>query len=351
MTDVLHDATVVGAAAVVLAVAIALAAHLAVFRVLRTLPLAGVADLGRLLAARFWWPSRALVLVTAVDLTLPGVRLRAAIEDPARHALSLILIGSVAWLLVALLAALEDLAIRRFDIQVSDNLKARRIRTQVAVIRRVTVVVVSIVTAAIMLTTFPQARALGASILASAGIAGLVLGIAAQSTLSNLMAGIQIAFTEPIRIDDVVVVQGEWGRIEEITFTYVVVKIWDERRLVLPIGYFTRNPFENWTRSVSQLLGSVHLYVDYTVPMTELRAELERIVQESPRWDGRVMVLQVTNASERGVELRALVSARDSSTAWDLRCEVREKLIEFLQRRYPSSLPRLRAELVGSPQA
>jgi small-conductance mechanosensitive channel len=174
-----------------------------------------------------------------------------------------------------------------------------------------------------------------------------VIGFAAQKTLGNLLAGIQIAITQPIRIDDVVVVEGEWGRIEEITLTYVVVRIWDLRRLVLPIGYFLEKPFQNWTRVSADVLGTVYLVVDYTVPVDEIRAQLERIVRESNLWDRKVCGVQVTDASERGIEVRALVSAADSSKAWDLRCEVREKLIAFLQQNYPGSLPRVRAEIQG----
>jgi small-conductance mechanosensitive channel len=195
--------------------------------------------------------------------------------------------------------------------------------------------------------SFEEFRRLGTGILASAGLAGLVVGLAAQKTLGNLLAGIQIAITQPIRIDDVVVVEGEWGRIEAITLTYVVVRIWDLRRLVLPISYFLEKPFQNWTRVSADVLGTVYLVVDYTVPVDEIRAQLDRIVRESNLWDRKVCGVQVTNASERGIEVRALVSAADSSKAWDLRCEVREKLITFLQDKYPGSLPRVRAEIQG----
>ena len=199
-----------------------------------------------------------------------------------------------------------------------------------------------------MLMTFSAVRQIGVSILASAGILGVVLGFAAQKTLGNLIAGIQIALAQPIRLDDAVVVENEWGWIEEITLTYVVVRIWDLRRLVLPISYFIEKPFQNWTRNSADILGSVFIYADYTVPVEEVRAELGRILKESPHWDKKVNVLQVTDATEHTVKLRALMSAADSPTAWNLRCETREKLLEFLQKKYPQSLPRTRVELQKS---
>jgi small-conductance mechanosensitive channel len=193
--------------------------------------------------------------------------------------------------------------------------------------------------------TFDKVRQLGTTILASAGIIGVVVGIAAQKTIGTFIAGIQIAFTQPIRIDDVVIVENEWGRIEEITLTYVVVKIWDLRRLIVPITYFIEKPFQNWTRQTADLLGTVYIYVDHTVPIDTIREQLHAILKESEHWDQKVCVLQVTNTTERAVELRALMSAADASTAWTLRCEVREKLVKFIQEKYPQSLPKVRAEL------
>jgi small-conductance mechanosensitive channel len=192
---------------------------------------------------------------------------------------------------------------------------------------------------------FDSVRQFGASILASAGIAGIVVGFAAQRSIATLLAGFQIALTQPIRVDDVVIVESEWGRIEDITLTYVVVRVWDLRRLVVPITYFIETPFQNWTRSSADILGTVFLYVDYTVPLEPLRAELTRILEQSRFWDGKVNVLQVTDAKEQTLEIRALASAADASLAWDLRCEIREKLITFVQQAFPDSLPRLRASL------
>jgi small-conductance mechanosensitive channel len=240
---------------------------------------------------------------------------------------------------------LEDWIVSRFDVGVADNLRARKIHTQFRVVKRIVVVVVSILAFGTMLMTFDQVRRLGTTILASAGIIGIVVGMAAQRTIGTFIAGLQIAFTQPIRVDDVVIVENEWGRIEEITLTYVVVKIWDLRRLVLPITYFIEKPFQNWTRVTADILGTVYLYVDHTVPVDAVRQQLQNILSESEYWDKKVCVLQVTNASERAVELRALVSAADASQAWSLRCEVREKLIDFIKEDYPQALPKLRAEL------
>ena len=259
-----------------------------------------------------------------------------------------LLIFSLAWTLIRLASVAEDVIADRYDVGVSDNLKARAIQTQFAILRKLSVVAIVVLASGLVLMSFEGFRELGTGILASAGVAGLVLGFAAQRTLGNLLAGIQIAITQPIRVDDVVIVEGEWGRIEEITLTYVVVRIWDLRRLVLPIAYFIEKPFQNWTRISADILGTVFLYVDYTVPVDEIRAELERIVQGSTDWDGQVCGVQVTDTSPQGIEVRALVSATDASKAWNLRCEVREKLVSFLQREYPGALPKLRGELKES---
>jgi small-conductance mechanosensitive channel len=195
--------------------------------------------------------------------------------------------------------------------------------------------------------TFESIRAVGVSVLTSAGIAGIILGFSAQKAIGTLLAGIQIAITQPIRIDDVVIVDGEWGRIEEINLTYVVVKIWDKRRLVVPSTYFIENTFQNWTRESADILGTVFIYTDYTVSFDAVREELTRLLKSSPHWDGNVNVLQVTDVKERTIELRALMSAKDSGTAWDLRVFIREKLIAFLQEKYPESLPKTRITLQG----
>ena len=247
-------------------------------------------------------------------------------------------------------SVLDDCVLSRFKVDEKDNLRARKIHTQLKVLKRIVIIVVAILALGTMLMTFEKVRQLGTTILASAGIIGIVVGMAAQRTIGTFIAGLQIAFTQPIRIDDVVIVENEWGRIEEITLTYVVVKIWDLRRLVVPITYFIEKPFQNWTRVTSDLLGTVYIYVDYTVPFEAIREELHHILKNSELWDGKVCVLQVTNTSDRTIELRALMSASDASTGWSLRCEVREKLIEFIQKNYPQSLPKLRAELKQLPK-
>jgi small-conductance mechanosensitive channel len=264
-----------------------------------------------------------------------------------RYAVSLLIIGVVAYILYQAVDGLATMVLRQHRMDVADNLQARAIHTQVIVLKRVAVALIVIFTAASMLMVFESVRQFGASILASAGIAGIIIGFAAQRSIATLLAGFQIALTQPIRVDDVVIVEGEWGRIEEITLTYVVVRIWDLRRLIVPITQFIEQPFQNWTRVSSDILATVFIYVDYTVPVEALRAELTRILEASTLWDRQVNVLQVTDAKEHTLEIRALASAADAGLAWDLRCEVREKLVDFVQRNYPDSLPRFRTFVDG----
>ncbi len=296
-------------------------------------------------------PMRLIFPLVGILLVLPGSRIPGFLMGPIRHAIGIGLIISAAWLLVALVGVLDDLVSARYPLDVRNNLAARRVRTQIDVLRRIVIVVVAIVTAGVVLMTFPSIRHIGDSLLASAGLAGLIVGLAARPALSNLIAGVQLALTEPIRIDDVVIIDGEWGWVEEIRTTYVVVRIWDLRRLVVPLSYFIEKPFQNWTRRTADLLGTVFIYADYSLPIGEVRRELQKILESSGKWDGKVCALEVTNASERTVELRALMSAPDSSTAWDLRCYVREKLIELLRERYPECLPRARAEIYPLSQS
>ena len=219
-----------------------------------------------------------------------------------------------------------------YSMEMADNLAARRVYTQVQVLRRIATVMIIVVAIAVMLMTFPSIRHLGESLFASAGLAAVVAGLAARTMLTNLLAGVQIALTQPIRIEDVVIVEGEWGWVEEIATTFVVVRIWDLRRLVVPISYFIEKPFQNWTRRSADLMGTVFLYTDYSVPVEEIREELHRVLLASKLWDGKVWGLQVTNSTDHALELRALMSAASGPTAWDLRCFVREKLVEFLQK-------------------
>ena len=299
------------------------------------------------LVKRWKGPGRLLLPLLFILLITPSLKIPREVLDPLRHLFILAFISGVAWLLVNSTLGLRDLVLSRYDVSSRDNLKARAVYTQVNVLVRIVLVVIGVLAVACLLMTFEKVRQVGVSLLASAGIAGVIAGFAAQRSLGALFAGIQIAITQPIRIDDVVIVEGEWGRIEEITLTYVVVRIWDLRRLIVPITYFLQKPFQNWTRVSADLLGTVFLYTDYTVPVEAVREELHCLLKKSESWDGKVWGVQVTNATEHTIELRALMSAADSSTAWNLRCEIREKLIGFLQKNYPQSLPRVRAEMGG----
>jgi small-conductance mechanosensitive channel len=255
-------------------------------------------------------------------------------------------ISLIGWTALTALKIAADLYLRRFRIDTDDNLLARKHLTQVRVLLRTADVLVVIVTIAAALTTFEPVRQYGVSLFASAGVAGIVAGLAARPVLSNLFAGVQLAMTQPIRIDDHVVVENEWGTIEEITSTYVVVRLWDWRRMIVPLTYFIEKPFQNWTRETAALIGTAFIYVDYRTPVEAIREKLNEIVKQSKLWDGRVVNLQVTDAKEGTVELRCLVSANSAPHTFDLRCEVREKLVDFLQKQHPEALPRQRAEVV-----
>jgi small-conductance mechanosensitive channel len=326
-------------------IALALIVHRLLFVLVRGITKRTGGVIAKSLARHTEGPTRWVLPLLAVVLALPALPVRSDLVQILRHIVGLGLIATIAWVFILLSEVLSDALYAKYRMEVSDNLAARRIRTQAMVLRRIFTVVVIVVTAGVMLMTFPEIRELGTSVLASAGIAGIVVGMAMKSTLSNLIAGLQIAFTAPIRIEDVVIVNGEWGWIEEILTTYVVVRTWDLRRLVVPLTYFIENVFQNWTRRTADLLAYVYVYCDYTAPVEELRQELRRIVESSPLWDGKVCALQVSDTSEHTMQIRALTSAADSSKAWDLRCLVREELIRFLRERYPGCLPRARAEL------
>jgi small-conductance mechanosensitive channel len=293
-------------------------------------------------------PLGALFVVFFIASAMPLMRLPAEINGIVSHILSLWVIAACSWLLVRIVHVLRDMLLSRFDINEKDNARARRLHTQIKILVQLVTAVIVIVSIGIMFMTFGKVRQIGVSLLASAGIAGIILGLAAQRTLGNLFAGLQIALTQPIKLDDVVIVEKEWGRIEEITLTYIVVCIWDRRRLIVPLSYFIERPFENWTKTSSDILGTVFIYVDYTVPVEKVREELDRILKQSNTWDGKVNGLQVTDVKERTIELRALMSAADSSKAWDLRCEVREKLLIYLQENFPHCLPHVRVETMES---
>ena len=264
-----------------------------------------------------------------------------------RHLNGMLVVAGFTWLALSCVRAIGEAVAIRNPLDIEDNLQARRIQTQVRVLVRCLNVLVLLFGTGLILMSFPPVRQIGTSLLASAGLAGLAAGFAAKPVLGNLIAGLQIAISQPIRLDDVVIVEGEWGRIEEISGTYVVVKIWDERRMVIPLQYFIEKPFQNWTRDGASLIGSVMLYLDYSVPLDIIRAELKKIVEASPLWDHNIAHVQLTELRETNIEVRILVTARDAPRAFDLRCEVREKLIAFLQTQYPNALPRIRMQ--GNP--
>ncbi len=302
----------------------------------------------RLIAAMALRIAAGLVPFFTFSLALTVLAEQPLIKDAAGTLLRLTVIAAVVWVLVQLIGMFDRFLTSHYRLDVSDNLQARRLQTQATVVKKLLYLLVGTCAVAAMLMQFEQVRVLGTSILASAGLASVIIGFAAQRTLANLLAGVQLAFTQPIRMDDVVVIEGEWGRIEEINLTYVVVALWDQRRLVLPISSFIEKPFQNWTRTTAQLLGTVLLRLDYGAPIAALRAELSRIAAADLRWDKRVCALQVTDCGERTIEVRALVSAADASQAFDLRCAVREALLAFLLREHPQALPRLRVDGEGA---
>ena len=334
------------AGALLLAAVLGLAAHALLYR--------GAARLGRrapallvfdgALLRRTKRPMRLLLPLLGVHAALPILRplVPPALLGAGDLALHLVLIGAVAWALIAVSFVLEDVVARRFDVSPADNLRARRIRTQVGVLRRVLVIGIALFAVAAALSRVRGLEAIGTGLIASAGVIGIIVSIAAQRPLGNLVAGVQLALTQPIRVDDAVVVEGEWGTVEEITLTYVVVRIWDARRLVLPISHFFERPFQNWTRSSAQIIGTVFWHVDYAAPVEDIRAECERAVRASPHWDGLVCRLDVTEARQETIELRAIMSAANAGQAWDLRCAVREQVVRYIQQRHPEALPRTR---------
>ncbi|MFJ6213981.1 mechanosensitive ion channel family protein [Streptomyces sp. NPDC092296] len=296
---------------------------------------------------------RAPFLLTVGSLVLLGGEQAAAlpsgVRGPLRHLLALFVIAVTAWLVSRVAALLVNTSFNRYAAVRRDPARVRRVRTQAGMLRRVTTVLVVLVALACMLMTFPQVRAVGTSLLASAGLIGVVAGVAAQSTLANLFAGLQVAFGDMVRIGDVVVVEGEWGTVEEITLTYLVLATWDQRRIVMPVSYFAGRPFENWSRHDPRMTGTVLLHLDHATPVPELREEFRRLLKDSPLWDGVGSALQVTDTTPSGIVVRALMTARDSDDAFTLRCEVRERLIDYLRRHHPQSLPRIATAPAATP--
>lgn len=271
-------------------------------------------------------------------ITWPAVRDR---QGPIGHALLLVLIGAGAWLSVRIVAAVVESTYESYASGSREAARVRRVRTQITLIMRVVTVAVGVVAGAIMLLTFPSFRTLGTSLLASAGIIGVVAGVAAQSTLGNLFAGFQIAFGDMVRMGDTVVVDGAWGTIEEITLTFLTVRTWDERRVTMPVSYFTSRPFENWSRGGVEITGTVLIHCDHSTPVPLMRAHLRETLDTCPTWDGRGWDLAVTDTSPTGITVRAVVTAKDSGDLWTTRCFVREQLVAWLARQHPYALPRV----------
>lgn len=329
------------------AVLISLIVHYIVFQVLPRLASRQGGVLTQSLVRHGRGPAGWVFPLLAALAVLPGLPLPPIAMSALEHLAGLGLIAAIAWLVLLSIDVTSDVLERRYRIDVEDNLVARRIQTQFKMLRSIMVVLVAVVTLSIMLMTFPVIKHIGVSLLASAGLATLVVGMAMKGTLSNLIAGMQIAFTQPFRLEDAVVLEGQFGWIEEIGMMYVVVRLWDLRRLVLPLSYFLDHPFENWTYRSAHILANTILYADYAVPMEELRSELRRICQSTKLWKGEVCTLQASDATEHTLQLRALMDARNSSDAWDLRCLVREGLIGYLKQNHPESLPRYRGEVAG----
>jgi len=294
-------------------------------------------------------PTLIIIPLIPLEVAVAAVHMPPQAKSYLLHSIGILLIFAVAFLVVRLTHVVDDIILARYPLTDTNNLRARQIRTQVQVLRRVVAALVAVVAISLALLSFAVVRAAGAGLLASAGVIAIIAAVAAKPTATNIVAGLQIAMSQPIRVDDVVVVEGHWGRVEQIALTYVVVRVWDLRRLVLPISYFIENPFENWTRSTADILGWVHLEVDYSAPVDAIRRHLHQVLQASPDWDGQTWNLQVTGLGTETMQLRALMSSKDSSTSWNLQCEVREKLVAWLQAHHPGALPRLRSESVPPP--
>jgi small-conductance mechanosensitive channel len=331
--------------AIALALTVALGGYGLVVRVAGRRLRAKGDEFWRPLLVRSRHPARLALTMLAISWAVGAAPLPARESGPVQHGLLVGFIVLCGWVALVALDIAAALYMRRFRVDVADNLLARKHLTQVRILERAASIVAILVTAAVALMTIPEVRQLGVSLLAAGGAAGIIVGLALQPILANIMAGVQIALTQPIRIDDALIVEGEWGVVEEITSSYVVIRIWDKRRLIVPLKYFLEKPFQNWTRDSADLVGSVMLYLDYTTPLGPLRARLKEVLEASPLWDRQVMALQVSDARERTMEVRCLAGARDSGSTWDLRCHVREQLIDFLQARYPHALPRDRQEV------
>lgn len=293
--------------------------------------------------------TRVVWILVAMFVALPVVDMDAGVAELVRRVLKIGVIGTLGWTAVLTINTVTQYVKRYKRLDVEDNLEARRLHTQIGLLRQTVLTIVVLVTVGAMLMTFPSVQAYGVSLFASAGVAGIVLGFAARPILASLIAGIQIALTQPIRIDDVVIVEKEWGWIEEITSTYVIIRLWDLRRLIVPLSHFIEKPFENWTRESADIIGTVFWHVDHRAPIDAMRKKLSEMLEAHPLWNRKVANLQVVEASAHSLQVRALMSARNSPQAWDLRCDIREQMIAWLQKEHPDALPRLRASLGEMP--
>ncbi|KRB82901.1 hypothetical protein ASE00_12930 [Sphingomonas sp. Root710] len=330
------------AIAIAIAAAIALGLHAMALAALRRLAQRTAGRSDDVILSRIASPTRWIAIAIALSFSQRSLALSNWVEGLWQQAAGFILPGLIGWLAIAIIHAMSDITIARSDISVADNLQARRRRTRVTILTRIAIFLAVFLTVCMMLLSIPGIRSVGVTLMASAGLAGLAVGAAAQPALKNLIAGAQLAFTEPIRIDDVVIVDGEWGRIEDIRLTFVVIRIWDDRRLVVPVSKFLEESFQNWTRASSQLLGSVFLFVDPATDVSRIRTAAKAIVEANEKWDRRFWNLQVTDTKPDSVELRVLVTAADASKAFDLRCDVREALVGFIAREMPEAIVRLR---------
>ncbi|MGU3392198.1 mechanosensitive ion channel family protein [Sphingomonas sp. M1A8_2b] len=331
------------------AVFVALIAHWLTMRIAGHAQRRTTAKTDGLVLARVRRPLRAVFVAIAVAFVARLLPMDNDIEDLWKQLLGFLVPALLGWLAVAALRAFQDVIEIRADISVEDNLRARRKRTRAAILGRIGTFFIIFISVCLMLLSVPGIRSIGVTLMASAGIAGLVVGAAAQPALKNLIAGVQMAFTEPIRIDDVLIVDGEWGRVEQINLTFVVIKIWDERRLVVPVSKFLEQSFQNWTRETSQLMGSVFWYVDPSADVPRLREKLGEIVTSNPRWDKRFYNLQVTDVKTDCIELRGLMTAKDAAIAFDLRCDVREALLKYIREEMPEAIPRNRLLMAPDP--
>ena len=333
-----------GAILLLMAALLAVLVHWLFMRALRTvIPRERVFFQNLLLETKV--PTRWAVINFAIGTALPFAPFTSQVSSTIGNLVTASFIALIGWIALKALDLAVMVHLRQYRIDVEDNLLARKHITQTRILRRAAALVIIVVTIAAGLMTFESVRQYGVSLLAAGGAAGIIVGLAAQPVLSNLFAGLQLALTQPIRIDDAVIVEGEWGTIEEITATYVVIKVWDWRRLVVPLRYFIEQPFQNWTRETASLIGVVMLYLDYRAPIDQIRAKLEEVAGASKLWDRRVVNLQVVEAFETTIQVRALVSAKNAPTAFDLRCEVREKLISYIQSEMPQALPHVRNEV------